>query len=147
MEFSPADLFEKLEFDKILLITESLCLGEPAVNYFRNLTLSNQPFVLERQLQEVFEFKKTYNENHNFPSSAYSDISEDLKMLAIEGYVLSSESLINIAQILQGTEKFYKFFNPKSETRSLYPILYNIIRETDFDEQLLIKIDFSNDII
>ena len=141
MEFSPADLFEKLEFDKILHITESLCLGEPAVNYFRNLTLSNQPFVLERQLQEVFEYKKTYNENHNFPASAYFDISEDLKMLAIEGFVLTSESLISIAQILQGTEKFYKFFNPKSETRTLYPILFNVIRESDFDEQLLKSIN------
>lgn len=141
MEFSPSDLFEKLEFDKILLITESLCLGEAAAEYFRNLKLSTQPHVIERQLQEVFEHKKTYNENHNFPSTAYADISEDLKMLSIEGFVLSAESLINIAQILQGTEKFYKFFNPKSETRSLYPSLYNIIREIDFDEQLLKSIN------
>jgi DNA mismatch repair protein MutS2 len=141
MEFAPNDLFEKLEFDKIILIVESLCLGEPGSEYFKNLKLSNLPHVLERQLQEVFEYKKTFSENHQFPGTAYFDISEDLKMLSIEGFVLSVDSLRNIAQILHGTQKFYRFFNPKSENRALYPNLFNIIRETDFDEALLVSIN------
>jgi DNA mismatch repair protein MutS2 len=141
MEFAPKDLFEKLEFDKILVIAESFCVGERGMEYFRTLELSTQQHVLERQLQEVFEYKKTYDENHQFPTTAYSDITEDLKMLAIEGFVLSAESLISIAQILQGTQRFYRFFSPKSETRALYPTLFNIIRDIDFDEQLLASIN------
>ena len=141
MQFIPTDIYQKLEFDKLLLILEQNCLGELGKDYFKTLKISNQVQVIERQLREATEHAKTYSENHQFPMTAYHEISDDLKMLNIEGYVLSIDSLRNIANILLCIERIYKFFSPKGEKRTLYPTLFDIIREVDFDEKLLSEIN------
>jgi DNA mismatch repair protein MutS2 len=136
MKLAPKDLYQKLEFDKVLELLQKNCLGEPGKAYFQNLQLSYDANLIERQLREVEEYQKTYAENHNFPFSAYQSISEELKMLGIEGYVLSVEGLQQIAKILYAMERIYKFFDPKRDTRELYPNMFNIIRSVDFDAAL-----------
>ena len=141
MLLAPKDLFQSLEFDKILEMLKNKCLGTLGQNYFEQLEISNQAYVIERQLQETAEHLQTYYENHNFPLSPYESIDEELKMLAIEGYVLSVNGLRNVAKILLIVQRIYKFFDPKKETQTLYPHLFDIIRKIDFDEELLNEIN------
>ncbi|MDC0230907.1 Smr/MutS family protein [Aureispira] len=140
MEITPKDIYQTLEFDKILIITAKYCFGELAKKYFNSFKHSTNPLQIEQWLSEVFEYTQTYENNHNIPISAYNQITADLKLLSIEGYVLSIESLKNIAKTLLLSSDIFSFFRKRKSTKSLYPTLYNIIRDIDFNKELLIEI-------
>ncbi|MCP4439305.1 MAG: endonuclease MutS2 [Aureispira sp.] len=140
MQIAPKDIYEKLEFDKILEIVETYCFGELGKQAVRNLPVYTKEEDIERALQEVFEYTQTYEHKHNFPISVYREVNEDLKMLGIEGYVLSVESLRNIGKILLLTQAIYNFFMKRKDAKELYPTLLDIIRVIDFDEELLTEI-------
>lgn len=140
IQIAPKDIYEKLEFDKVLEIVETYCFGELGKTAIQELPIYTDAPNIERVLQEVFEYTQTYEHKHNFPISAYTEVSEDLKMLGIEGYVLSVESLRNIAKILLLTQGIYNFFMKKKEAKELYARLLDIIKVIDFDEELLTEI-------
>ena len=140
MKLVPEDLYQALEFDKILKLTEKYCYGELGKIYFNNLIPSNSKTQIEQWLNEVAQYAKTADNNHNFPVAAYMSIREELKMLSIDGYVLSVEGFRNIANILLLSFNIYAFFSKKKSTKSLYPALYDIIRVVDFDKSLLDEI-------
>lgn len=98
MNLAPKDLYQKLEFDKVVERLQAYCLGELGQAYFAELSLSQNPQEIERSLQESFEFLQSYEHNHNIPLRVYHSIEADLKMLRIEGYVLSVESLLEYCQ-------------------------------------------------
>ncbi|WCL80274.1 endonuclease MutS2 [Saprospira sp. CCB-QB6] len=141
MNLAPKDLYQKLEFDKVVERLQAYCLGELGQAYFAELSLSQNPQEIERSLQESFEFLQSYEHNHNIPLRVYHSIEADLKMLRIEGYVLSVESLRNIASILLCTEALFRFFDPKTERRELYPHLFDILRPLQFEPELLKSIN------
>lgn len=140
LEIAPNDLYEKLEFDKILRLVEGYCYGASGKSYFENLQVSTDSVQIERWLQEVTEYCKTYEHNHNFPISRYGTIEEDLKMLAIEDFVLSIESLRNVSKILLLTHQIYDFFYKRKSTKNLYPSLFDIVSTLQLDKALLDEI-------
>ncbi len=140
MRLAPKDLYQVLEFDKVLELTEQFCYGELGRSYFKNLHPSSNASQIERWLLEVYEYTQTYENNHNFPLSSYSSIGESLRMLAIEGYVLSVESLRHISKTLLVCYDIYSFFNKRKSTKGLYPTLYDVIKVADFDKDLLQEI-------
>ncbi len=134
----PNDLYEKLEFDKIiqLLITE--CLGEPAQLHFFSLMPTSDLNAIERQLKMVKELKLSLEKADKFPLANYYTIVEDVKLLPIEGYVLSVESLQRINKLLIIFKDIAKFFTPVRI--EIYPTLHSIIRETPYNETLVKEI-------
>ncbi|RMG81335.1 MAG: endonuclease MutS2 [Bacteroidetes bacterium] len=134
MHLEPKDLFEKLEFDKIIHLLEGLCLGELGQARARNLSPATELATIDRQLREVSEYKRTYEQNDPFPISSYFSISEDLRMLEVENYVLSEDALKRIHIILRFVQGMFDFF--KDDRRETYPALFDIIRHLDFDKSL-----------
>ena len=63
MNLQPKDLYEKLEFDKILALLERDCSGERGRQYFENLQPSTDLKTIERQLKEVKELKLCLEKN------------------------------------------------------------------------------------
>jgi DNA mismatch repair protein MutS2 len=134
MKYLPKDLYEKLEFDKILALLERECSGEMGQAYFQNLQPETDLKTIETRLKQAKELKLCLEKNDKFPYGSYYPIHEDLKYLAIEGYVLSIESLQRINAILVIFRDLFKFFTPVR--RDIYPNLYDLIRHTSFDEAL-----------
>ena len=133
MELFPNDVYSKLEFDKVTELLEAQCLGESGIEQVRNLAIHTDANIIKRLLKEVHEYKITSDHNHRFPISSYQPIQEVLKMLDIEGYVLPEEGLVRINVILRAVGAIFKFFQKKKD---LYPALYDVIRETQYDEEL-----------
>lgn len=140
MQLAPKDLYQVLEFDKVLHQVQDYCFGSLGKQYFHNIIPSTEASTIERWLLEVQEYTQTYENNHNFPMSAYQSIGEELHMLSISGYVLSVESLRSIARTLLLCYDIYGFFNQRKTTKTLYPTLFDIIRVADFDPALLAEI-------
>ncbi len=139
MHFEPEDLFQKLEFDKVLELLGKECLGELGQAAVQKIIPGTAQVLIERKLNEVAEFKNSIENDDWFPISTYSDISADLKTMAIEGYVLPENSIKNIGRILKLIKNIFKFFNKSRQ--DTYPHLHDIIKDVPFDPELIKAID------
>ena len=139
MQLEPKDLYERLEFDKVIELLEKECLGELGVQAIQNLTLETEVAKIEKQLTEVTEYKLSFDENDAFPLATYEDLSEDVRHLNVEDAVLSIEGLQRINAVLMNVQSIFRFF--KSERKEIYPSLFDIIRPIEFDAELIKEID------
>ncbi len=139
MHCEPSDLFQKLEFDKVLELLAGECLGNLGKKEAGQIIPGTAFALIERKLSEVMEYKMSVDNNDWFPFSSYTDISSDLKMLEVEGYVLSEESIKNIDRVLKLVKNIFNFF--KGDRKSVYPHLFDIIKDIAFDSGLIKSID------
>jgi len=139
MQLEPSDLFEKLEFDKIKQLVAKECLGELGAEAVQRLHPMSNPEQIEEHLREVAEYKLSIAQNDRFPTAAYFDIEEDLKLLEVRESVLPQDGLQRINIILLFIRDIFKFFT--EARRETYPYLYNIVRAINFDEGLIDEIE------
>ena len=139
MLFEPRDFFEKVEFDKIIELTVKESLGELGAEAIKAIRPQTELESIRRSLQEVEEMQRSIHQNDRFPGVAYFEISEDLDLLEIEGYVLPVEALQRINTILLFIRDIFQFFTP--ERREVYPHLYQIIQSITFDKTLIDEIE------
>lgn len=135
MELTPKDLYEKLEFDKVIDLLINECMGDLGREYFTALSPETDPLSIERKLKEVKELKLAFEKSDRLPFSTYEDLTEDLKMLAIEGYVLSIDSVLRIYSVMAIVREIFRFFTPVRQ--QIYPTLFNHLRSISFDEDIL----------
>ena len=138
MLLEPKDLYEKLEFDKILNLLEGECLSELAKEQIRNTSLQTDINWIEKKLDEVANYKLALEEKDVLPLLVYHDITEDLRMLDLVDYVLPIEGLFRINVQLINIAGIFKFFTTKR--KELYPFLFDLIRQLHFDESLMAAI-------
>lgn len=139
MQLEPQDLFEKLEFDKILELLEKECLGALGKEQIRGLCLEAEKYIIEGKLLEVKELKRCFEDNDSFPIKNYADLGEDLRMLEVEDFVLPEEGLKRINASLFSVREILGFFN--AERKEIYPTLYEIVRPVSFDQGLIDAIE------
>lgn len=139
MQLAPKDLYQKLEFDKVIKLLTEECLGVLGREKAANVELETSVQQIRKKLRQTLEFKRSLDENDPFPLKAYEEISEDVRMLEIEDYVMSEESLQRINLILVSIRNIFKFFT--GPRRELYPTLYAIIQDVVFEEELIKEIE------
>lgn len=139
MRLEPGDLYEKLEFDKILSLLEESCYGEQGKEKVRAIQPLGELDKIEQLLAEVDEFRRSLERRDNFPIGAYQQITEELRMLEIAGFVLPVEGLQKLNILLLFIKDIYKFFN--KDRQESYGALYDIIRPIHFNEELLQAIE------
>ncbi len=134
MILEPKDLYEKLEFDKVIELTAAECLGEMGIEQVMSMRPSSDIVWIEKRLREVNELRLAIGKGEKFPIENYSNVLQEMKMLEIEGYVLSVEELQKINRLLLIIRNIYRYFT--KERKEMYPNLYDIIRPIVFDESL-----------
>ncbi len=139
MQLEPKDLFERLEFDKVLDLLTNLCLGELGREAVAAIHPETDVAAIEQKLEEAAAFRLTFDRFDPFPITNYHDIAPDLRMLEIEDYVLSEDAFRRINIVLLFTRDIFKYFTP--ERRLLYPTLFEIVRPVPFDEDLIKAIE------
>jgi DNA mismatch repair protein MutS2 len=139
MRLEPRDIFQRLEFDKVLELIAQECQGDLA----REMALLLKPGAslqhISAKLRETKEMKRALEHNDRMKIPVYHDITEDLRMLEIEGFVLAEDSLRRINTILVTVAGIYDFFG--DVRRESYPAMYALIRQTHFDKTLILEID------
>ena len=134
MILQPKDLYEKLEFDKVLALLVKECSGEMGQQYCQNLQPETDLKAIETKLRQVKELKLCLEKSDKFPFNAYYALDEDVKYLQIEGFVLSIDSLQRINRTLLIFKELYRFFTPVR--KEVYPHLYDIIRPVPYLDEL-----------
>ncbi|MEM0992275.1 MAG: endonuclease MutS2 [Bacteroidota bacterium] len=139
MQLELKDIYEKLEFDKLLKRVEADCLGALGVERIRNTQIATDVRLIRKHLKQVQEYKSTIDNDDRFPVRNYEDISEDLRMLNLEGFVLPEESLQRINVVLRQMHDIFMFFYLSRQ--KTYPNLHRIIRDYELDEGLIKAIE------
>lgn len=139
IQLEPNDLFEKLEFDKVIDLLQKECLGTLGAKAAANPVLHTDCAAITHLLQEVKEYTTTFRENDHLPLISYEDVSEDLKMLAIQDFVLPVEGIQRIHVILIIMKDAIRFFN--KERKLIYPALYEIFQPVKFEKSLIESIE------
>lgn len=139
MQLEPSDLYEKLEFDKVLELLERECVGDLG----RERALAIKPETdlkdIRTRLKEVKAFSLILAKGDAFPIQTYYDIKEELRMLEVEDYVLPVEGLQKINLILCTLRDILKFFT--AERQEVYPVLYRLVQDITFDGDLIVAIE------
>ncbi len=138
MQLEPKDLYEKLEFDKVLDLLQEECYGELGAARAAKIVPETQRFQAERKLTETDEYRISLEED-KFPMTNYENTQQELKRLEIVDFVLPEEGLKKINTQLRLVKAIFKFFSPQRQRA--YPTLFKVIKGVDFDEQLGEAID------
>ena len=139
MLLEPSDIYEKLEFDKVLALLQDQCLGAKGKAAFDVLEPSTDLEQIRRSLAEAWDFTNCLENKDPFPIGVYEEVAEELRMLEIEGFVLPEEGLQKLNVLLLFVRGIFKFFTPSKQ--EVYPALYQIVRHVVFNSELLKEIE------
>jgi DNA mismatch repair protein MutS2 len=106
----PKDVFEKLEFNKVIEVIKEECQGEQGKKYFDEIKIESDKKIIVALLEEVDEWKKAIERSSPIPFSQYEDITNDLYLLSKEGYILEVESIQRIQRIIHLNTKISNYF-------------------------------------
>lgn len=140
MENYPKDIFEKLEFNKLLQLIAAECLGADGKQIILNTQPLTQKEEIEVSLHETDEYKKCIERGAALPCGSYENIASDLFLLSKEGYVLEVESIQRIHRILFLGTQVYNYFQDYIIQKAA-PHLSKIGLSIDLDSRLIKDIE------
>ena len=119
MELHPGDIFEKLEFTKVLHLVQEECQGEEGRSYFESIKILSDKNAIHVLLEEVDEWKKAIERSSVIPFGQYDTIEEALYLLSKEGYVLEVEAIQKIHRILYLGGQLFNYFQDYTVQKSM----------------------------
>lgn len=123
----------------MLLLLEEKCNGELGRSIVRDLEPSTKVREINRWLDEVMEFKQGTDDRNMVTIGAYDVVDEELRMLRIEGYVLSEAGLAKLNVLLLQAKGLFNFFTGGQQTN--YEALFNLIRKVTYVPELSAEIE------
>ncbi len=132
----PEDLFEKLEFDKIIAQTQKHCKGQRARDILAKPRIFNQLERVNRMLDEVQEVKTMSSLGKPLSIRPYYNIDQPLFWLKKIDSVLEIESIIQIYDYVWAIYELDKEFKVPS-ARVNYPSIHEILLQVNFDITLI----------
>ncbi|MBK8679147.1 MAG: endonuclease MutS2 [Sphingobacteriales bacterium] len=144
VDLYPKELYQKLEFDKILSLLSGKCLsplGKAEVEKIQILTDTNE---IQKRLLQTNELKQLlFNEEQPFPIEYYFDLNEELKLIQIENAVLNEQQAFRVYKACVGIMALMHYFGKEgSEKREKYPNLAQLLKNVEVPNHLLN--DFKN---
>lgn len=139
MRLEPKDIFQRLEFDKVLELVAHECQGELGRSAAYAIRPGTNLDRIETKLREVREMRRSIDHNDRMHIPSYSDLEEELHMLEIQDYVLPEDGLRRVQITLLAVAGIYDFFT--DPRREMYPSLYAVIKAIHFDKTLILEID------
>jgi len=136
MELYPDDLYDKIEFSKILESLSVHCFGAPAKAIISQLRPFTREDKISRMLDEIQEYLKLKDLGYEFPLGYYQSISEELKLLSTIDYVLETEQYLKIYNHLRMISGIVDFFKNQDRAEEL-PLLHAIKEQIDLDPALM----------
>ncbi len=135
MHLYPTDIYEKLEYDKILERLATFCLGLPAKNLVLNMRIFTHKAKIERMLDEVMEFRKTIELQADFPLHYYESIVDELRSLRTVDIVLDLEAYLKIYTHVLNIGEIESYFLSKDNSKT-FPLLKSIAERIELDPEI-----------
>lgn len=135
MKIYPESATVQLEFDKIKALLHEKCQSEYARIKAGDLRIHTRKDFIERELKQSHEFKQLVQNGIHFPNDYILNLSKELRLLQIEGAVLSGDQLIGIRKLAISMENIFRWFD--ADRRQAYESLATVIQGTYYEKAIL----------
>lgn len=142
MKLYPASASFQLEFDKIKILLTGKCRTEYAKAKASDLRIHTKKEWIDLELKQTHEYKQLLQNAIHFPNDHVLNLSGEIKLLPIEGAMLTGEQLTPLRRLAMSMENIFRWFD--AERRMVYTALAEVISETYYEKAILQMI---NDVI
>ena len=139
MKLFPASTIQQLEFDKIKLLLAAHCRTEFAKQKAENLRIHTKKEFIEPELKQAHEYKLLFTSHLYFPDDAVINLSKELKLLSIDGAVLTGNNFLLIKRLTVSIQQIFRWFD--NDRRIAFPFLALVINETYYEKTIAEMID------
>ena len=139
MKLFPASTIQQLEFDKIKLLLAAHCRTEFAKQKAENLRIHTKKEFIEPELKQAHEYKLLFTSHLYFPDDAVINLSKELKLLSIDGAVLTGHNFLLIKRLTIFIQQIFRWFD--NDRRIAFPFLALVINETYYEKTIAEMID------
>ncbi len=139
MIFYPNTALSQLEFTKVKNLLLNYCQTNYAQVSVEQLRIHTHKKYIEIALNQTNEFKLILEHNQYFPIDFIIDISNNLKLLSIDGATLSGEQFLLIKSLTENINNIFRWFD--TERKLAYPFLSLIISNSYFEKNINLFID------
>jgi DNA mismatch repair protein MutS2 len=139
MKLFPTSAIQQLEFDKIQILLAGHCRTEFARHRAEILRIHTRKEFIEPELSQTHEYKLLFLHHLHFPDDGIFNLSKELKLLSIEGSVLTGDQFLSIKKLTAAIQQIFRWFD--NERRIAFPSLVLVISETYFEKTIAEIID------
>ncbi len=139
MKLFPFSAIQQLEFDKIKALLAGHCRSEYAREKAEVLRIHTKKEFIEPELRQTHEYKLLFQNHLVFPDDAVINLLQDLKLLSIEGSVLSGAQFLLIKKLAFSIQQIFRWFD--NDRRIAFPSLAKVISETYYEKTIAVLID------
>ncbi|HVG15382.1 MAG TPA: hypothetical protein VM935_10490 [Chitinophagaceae bacterium] len=139
MKIYPESATVQLEFDKIKALLNEKCRTGYAKAKALELRIHTRKDFIERELKQSHEFRQLLQNAIYFPNDYILNLGKELRLLSIEGALLTGEQLIDIRKLAESIEKIFRWFD--AERKQAYGGLAEVIGNTHYEKKIRELID------
>lgn len=139
MKIYPESATVQLEFDKIRNLLHEKCRTAYAKTKSLELRIHTRKEFIERELKQTHEYKQLLQNASYFPNDYVLNLDKELRLLNIEGALLTGEQLIEIRKLAESIEKIFRWFD--AERRAACNSLAEVINNTHYEKKIKELID------
>ena len=139
MKLFPESALVQLEFDKIKGLLKEQCDSEYGKSRAEELRIHTRKEYIDHELKQTDEFKQLIESSQYFPTDYILNLTRELKLLGIQGAVLTGDQFLQIRKLPESIQKIFRWFD--KDRKVVYPALYKVVEHTYFEKKILELID------
>ncbi len=139
MKVYPESATVQLEFDKVKALLHEKCRTEYAKSKALELRVHTRKDFIERELKQTHEYKGLLQNAIYFPNDYTLNLNKELRLLRIEGALLTGEQLVEIRKLAESMEKIFRWFD--AEQKQAYSGLAAVIAHSHYEKKIKEIID------
>ncbi|MBQ3844988.1 MAG: Smr/MutS family protein [Bacteroidales bacterium] len=135
----PSDFENKIGFKAIRERLNELCISEMGKEFVGKMSFCTDVDEIRIYLRLIQDFQTLMQDGVPFPVRDYNDLRDEFKHLAIDGTVISLESMFALKPTLSALFYVFKFFN--SEASEKVPYLKALAEGISIDNHIFTEIN------
>ncbi len=135
----PSDFENKIGFKAIRERLNELCISEMGKEFVGKMSFCTDVDEIRTYLRLIQDFQTLMQDGVPFPVRDYNDLRDEFKHLAIDGTVISLESMFALKPTLSALFYVFKFFN--SEASEKVPYLKALAEGISIDNHIFTEIN------
>ncbi|MBO9151517.1 endonuclease MutS2 [Chitinophaga sp. GCM10012297] len=139
MKYFPESALVQLEFDKVKTLLQEHCKTELGKQMAEELRLHTHIDYVRTALQQVHEYKQLVLIQVHFPNDYVLNLRQELRLLEIQGAVLTGEQFMLIRKLAESMHSIVRFFD--ADRRVTYAALHGVIAHTHYEKKIVTLID------
>jgi DNA mismatch repair protein MutS2 len=139
MKFFPESALVQLEYEKVKVLLSNHCKTEFGKAKAASLRIHTKKEFIDTELRQTNEYKLISQSGQFFPNDFTVNLSKEIKLLGIQGAVLSGEQFLLVKRLTENTNNIFRWFD--AERRQAYSALTKVITDTYYEKAIPQLID------